>query len=99
MKRKTLIAAAALALGGLAAAGAQAASDDSGEARKAPPRAEWMSIGELATSLEAKGYTIHEIDTEHGSYEVEMTDANGMKVEARLDPVTGEPLRRRGDGD
>jgi hypothetical protein len=30
-----------------------------------------------------------------GLSEVEMTDANGIRVEACLDPVTGEPVERR----
>jgi hypothetical protein len=89
--RKTLLTAAALA----AAAGAALASDDRDE-RRAPivdaPRAEWMSVSELAQSLEAKGYVIREIDVERGAYEVEGTDANGLRVEAYVHPVTGEIL-------
>jgi uncharacterized membrane protein YkoI len=40
---------------------------------------------------------LREIEMEHGRYEVEMIDANGMRVEADLDPVTGEVLPYRDD--
>ena len=80
----------------LTAALATAASDDDGRRfADMPPRAQWMSIADLAAKLEAQGYTVREIDTDDGVYEVEMTDANGMRVEAYLHPVTGEPLRRQ----
>jgi hypothetical protein len=89
--RKTLILATALA----AASGAAFASDDRGD-RRAPltdaPRAEWMSVSQVAQSLEAQGYVIREIDVERGAYEVEATDANGMRVEAYVHPVTGAIL-------
>jgi|AACY02.2.fsa_nt_gi Uncharacterized conserved protein len=95
---KTLSTAAALA----AAAGAAFASDGRGDRddRRQPltdaPRAEWMSVGEVARRLESQGYVIREIDTERGAYEVEATDANGMRVEAYVHPVTGAILP---DGD
>jgi hypothetical protein len=82
----------------LFALGAQAADDTRPRAQDAPPRAEWMSIADLAAKLEAQGYTIREIEVERGAYDVELTDGNGMKVEAYLHPVTGEPLPR-GDDD
>ncbi|WP_088624794.1 PepSY domain-containing protein [Oceanicola sp. 22II-s10i] len=64
----------------------------------APPRAV-MSIVEIATMLEGQGYTLHEIELERGLYDVEMTDARGMRVEALLDAATGEVLPYRDDDD
>ena len=95
--RKTLPTAAALA----AAAGAALASDHRDDRRQPladAPRAEWMSVGEVARRLEAQGYVVREIETERGAYEVEATDANGMRVEAYLHPVTGAVLPH-GDDD
>jgi uncharacterized membrane protein YkoI len=58
-----------------------------------------MSMSQIASMLEAQGYTVLEIELEHGRYDVEMTDANGMRVEAYLDPVTGAVLPYRDDDD
>ncbi|RBI70904.1 PepSY domain-containing protein [Roseovarius sp. TE539] len=58
-----------------------------------------MSIAQIATMLEGQGYTVREIELERGRYDVEMIDAKGMRVEAYLDPVTGEVLPYRDDDD
>ncbi|WP_397543779.1 PepSY domain-containing protein [Roseovarius salis] len=84
---------------GFAAAGAQASEDENSMTGDVPPRSEWMSVSALAQKLEKQGYTVHEIEAEHGVYDVEMTDAQGMRVEGYLDPVTGDPVRRGGDDD
>lgn len=91
MTRTILFTAALATAAGLFALGAQA-SDDRARLENPPPRSEWMSIADLSAKLEAQGYTIREIEAERGAWDVEMTDANGMKVEAYLHPVTGEPL-------
>ena len=92
MTRTILFTAALATAAGLFALGAQASDDDRARLENPPPRAEWMPVADLAAKLEAQGYTIREIEVERGAYDVEMTDANGMKVEAYLHPVTGEPL-------
>lgn len=53
---------------------------------------DWMSVSDLVAKLEADGYTIREIDRDDGAYEVEMVDAQGLKVEGHFDRATGEPL-------
>lgn len=58
-----------------------------------------MSISQIATMLEGQGYRVLEIEMERGRYDVDMLDANGMKVEAYLHPVTGEVLPYRDDDD
>jgi len=91
---------AALALAtGLVAVTAQAQDITTKGFGTVPPRAEWMKISDLALKLEAQGYTIRELDSDDGIYEVEMQDANGMRVEAYLHPVTGEVLQRQRDND
>ena len=58
-----------------------------------------MSIAQIATMLEGQGYAVREIELERGRYDVEMIDGKGMRVEAYLDPVTGEVLPYRDDDD
>jgi hypothetical protein len=72
----------------------------SGPVHRTRPRTQdRMSVAEIATMLEAQGYTVLEIELEHGRYDVEMTDANGMRLEAWLDPATGEVLPYADDDD
>ena len=79
---------------GLFALGANAQQqDDTG------PATNRMSIAEIATMLEDQGYTVREIELERGRYDVEMIDGKGMKVEAYLNPVTGEVLPYRDNDD
>ncbi|WP_101068644.1 PepSY domain-containing protein [Roseovarius salinarum] len=99
MKTVKLVTTALAVAAGLAATGVQASDDDMRRDADTPPRSEWMSVSDLAQKLESQGYTVHEIDTEYGVYEVEMTDEQGMRVEGHLHPVTGEPVHRRGDDD
>lgn len=58
-----------------------------------------MSVAQVATMLEQQGYRILEIELERNRYDVEMIDANGMRVEAYLNPVTGAVLPYRDDDD
>ena len=96
--KRILLATAAIALTGtLLVAGARASDDDRSGGNL--PEAGWMSVGEIAAKLEGQGYTVREIEIEHGVYDVEMIDANGMRVEAYLDPSSGEPVRHDDDGD
>ena len=53
------------------------------------PESGWMSPSDLTANLETKGYRVREMKTERYRYVVEMTDAGGRRVEARIDPVTG----------
>jgi uncharacterized membrane protein YkoI len=58
-----------------------------------------MSIAQIATMLEDQGYTVLEVELERGRYDVEMIDANGMRVEAYLEAATGAVLPYREDDD
>jgi len=89
MKRTILYTLSIAAALGLFAVGAQAQSTALSTER--------MSVAEIATMLDGKGYTVIEIELERGRYDVEMIDANGMQVEAYLNPVTGEVLPYRDD--
>lgn len=96
MKRTILFSAALASTVGLFALGVQAQATDP----QAPAQAaDVMSIAQIATMLEGQGYTVLEIELEQGRYDVEMLDANGMRVEAYLDPTTGDLLPYHDDDD
>lgn len=84
----------ATVLGLFAIGSAQASSDDrDGSGRVTGAAVQWLPLAALVSQLEAKGYTVLEADREDGRYwEVRMRDANGMTVEAYLEPATGAPL-------
>jgi len=71
--------------------------DDDRAAARNVPAEEWMPVIAVAQKLEGQGYTVREIEREDGVYEVEVTDANGMRLEAYVDPRTGDILRRDDD--
>jgi uncharacterized membrane protein YkoI len=56
-----------------------------------------MPASAVARKLEGQGYTVRGIERDDGAYEVEVTDADGMRLEAYLDPRTGEVLRQEAD--
>jgi uncharacterized membrane protein YkoI len=92
MKRTILFSASLASAIGFFALGADAQQQNAqvqGQARK--------SIAQIATMMEQQGYTVIEIELERGLYDVEMIDGKGMRVEAYLDPVTGEVLPYRED--
>lgn len=62
-----------------------------------PPADQWLSMSEIITRLEAQGYQVVEIERERNAYEVEAIDGNGFRMEAYVDPVTGEPMRDHDD--
>ncbi|MGE3148088.1 MAG: PepSY domain-containing protein [Pseudorhodoplanes sp.] len=74
----------------LGSASAQTRPNDSTHAS----RAGWMSVSAIVTKLEGQGYTVREIELDDGVYEVKAIDRNGARVEADLDPSTGEPRGR-----
>lgn len=95
--KKTLLATTLIAATALGFA-VNAATD--GVQTKSPAPVTWMSVSDLAAKLEAQGYQVLEIEREDGRYyEVEMRDANGLKVEAHLNATTGEPLQMMSDMD
>jgi hypothetical protein len=78
-----------------AAIGAPAAvlaGDDHFEGRLNVPHDKWLSPGQISEKLDQKGYRVTEIEVDDGAYEVEMTDKNGVRIEAHVHPETGELL-------
>ena len=93
MKRTILFSASLATALGLFALGASAQDQTTAQTQ------DRMSIAQIATMLEDQGYTVLEIELERGRYDVEMIDANGMRVEAYLDAATGAALPYREDDD
>ena len=83
MKSKLLIAAMGLSLG------ASAAFADSVN-RLNVSRDQWMSPAQVTEKLSAQGYTVREIESDDGAYEVELTGKDGVRLETHIHPVTGE---------
>jgi hypothetical protein len=54
------------------------------------PQDKWLSPTQITEKLDQKGYKVTEIEVDDGSYEVEMTDKNGVRVDAHVHPETGE---------
>ena len=59
------------------------------EVKCSQPEANWKQIEELKTKLIAEeGWTISNVKTEGGCYEVYAKDRDGKKIEVFFDPVT-----------
>lgn len=68
------------------------ATDDSSK-RLNVPAAEWKSEAEVKDRLVSAGYTVREIETDDGAYEVDVIDKDGVRMELHVHPATGELLR------
>ena len=71
-----------------AALGLAAALPALAEGKCNVPQDQWRPVEELKTELTAKGWTISNVKTEDGCYEVYATDETGKKVEIFFDPLT-----------
>lgn len=57
-----------------------------------------LPMDQIVVKLREQGYgEIHEIEREHGRYEVKGLGQDGRKVELYVDPKTGEILRQEKD--
>ena len=62
------------------------------EDRCTVPEADWRPVEDLKADLTAKGWTISNVKTEDGCYEVYGKDGKGEKVEIFFDPATFEAV-------
>ena len=85
---RTIALASALAAAVLAAGPASADSNR----RLNVPADQWMSHTQLTEKLTAQGYTVREIESDDGAYEVKVTDKNGVRIEMDVHPATGDVL-------
>lgn len=52
-----------------------------------------MSVEEITAKVSAMGYEVREVEKDDGYYEVYATDKNGVRVELKLDPATGDTVK------
>lgn len=77
----------ALALAAFAApATAQTETAQAPAAQAAPP------LSEIIQGFEERGYRLTDIDIDSDVIEIEGLDPDGVRIEARVDPATGEVL-------
>ena len=69
----------------------QAPPTEAAPAQAAPP------LSEIIRSFEERGYRLTDIDVDADRIEVEGLDPNGARIEARVDPATGEVLSESAD--
>lgn len=62
------------------------------EAKCNRPESSWKPVDELKTKLTTEGWTISNVKTDEGCYEVYGKDKDGNKVEVYFDPVTFEKV-------
>lgn len=86
------IALATALLAGMAMTAPLLASDDDRN-RLNVPAADWKSAAEIKDKITAAGYTVREIETDDGAYEVEVVDKDGVRQELHVHPATGEILK------
>jgi hypothetical protein len=61
------------------------------------PDAEWISVAEVTTIATEAGYTVREVERDDGCYELNVTDAQGVRFELDIHPGTGEIVRTERD--
>lgn len=65
-------------------AGAALADDDECSA----PRDRWQPRAAVMQLAEQNGWTVRDVETDDGCYEIEGRDSNGRQIEVKLDPAT-----------
>jgi hypothetical protein len=78
-----------------AAAGAAFASDD--DARIDVPRDKWLTIAQITEKFTSQGYDVRQVKVEDGGYEIYAIDKDGKRLEAYVNPATGELLKSETD--
>lgn len=59
------------------------------------PMTEWKSEAEIRRTAVGLGYQVRKVKVEDGCYEVYAIRADGARVEAFLNPVSGELVREK----
>ncbi len=90
MSKSLLVSAVAVAL---FATSAHASSD---KPCTDAPKAQWLTIQQIADRLESQGYKVSEIEFEDSCAEVEVRK-DGVKSEFYLDPTTASVVKKEDD--
>jgi len=56
------------------------------------PMADWQPRAAVAQLAESKGWTVRRIKIDDGCYEIKGQDADGRRIEVKLDPATLDVL-------
>jgi len=91
--RKLLIAPVLVAC--LTVAGYAAAEEN--DATTAAPQADWMTVGQITDKFTAEGYNVRQVKVEGNGYEVYAVAKDGKRLEADVNPVTGEIVKSEAD--
>jgi hypothetical protein len=86
----------ALAFVMAASLGSALASDDDADGVSAPGN-NWMTIAQITEKLTSQGYDVRQVKVEDGGYELYAIDKDGKRVEAYVDPVSGDLLKHESD--
>ena len=62
------------------------------------PMTDWQSREAVQAMAEKQGWTVRRIKTDDGCYKIKGTDAQGRKIEAKVDPGTLKIIKFEGDG-
>ncbi len=91
MKRYLAAGLASTAVAALLLSAAAASADDDWRGKRLNvPADQWLSPSAVIDKLTAEGYKVRKIESDDGAYEVEMTDANGVRIETYVHPATGK---------
>jgi hypothetical protein len=77
------------------AAGVAFASDD--DLKIDVPGDQWLTIAQITEKFTSQGYHVREVKVEDGGYEIYAIDKDGKRLEAYVNPVTGEMLKSEMD--
>jgi hypothetical protein len=87
MRKIMLVPVLALSLAAL-----PALASERGEEHSAMPQTGWLSVEQIKQKLTQDGYDVRDVETNDEGYEVYAIDASGKRLEASIDPRTGEVL-------
>lgn len=96
MRKPILLSVLVLILAGTAGA-ALADNDDRKRFNIDASRDQWMSVAQIAEKYEAQGFKVRQVELDDGVYEIYATNAQGLRLEAYVHPVTGEILAHDND--
>lgn len=96
MRKPILLSVLVLILAGTAGA-ALAGNDGRQRFNIDAPRDQWMSVAQIAEKYEAQGFKVRQVELDDGVYEIYAVNAQGLRLEAYVHPVTGEILAHDND--
>lgn len=56
------------------------------------PADKWLPVSDVIQKLKDQGYKVTKIEADDGVYEFDATNADGVRIEGKANPATGEVL-------